>query len=411
MSLDPSLRRRSMVSAGRFFDHRVAAQASDPVTRAAIADRRASAPNGRLLYLGDPTDAPDDHRRVTHQRLAERIAGMCGMEAVDERTTAAQWQGPMPYLVPYDTLDPAAAGRWQLNTVEQFFGGVVPHRFVATKAVVHRRVSADAPVPEGWSDRFASAVKDLVLPGYSAFDSRHAVAAARQLLRRSGPVRVKAASGCGGRGQSVLRSSEELARCAMLFDHTALRTHGVVLEPELDEARTVSIGQVHLGGIRVSYCGVQRSVTLASGEQAYAGSDLYCVRGGLDVLRSLPLPGQTRLALEQARHFHLAVLAHFPGTLISRANYDVIQGRDARGQLRSGVLEQSWRIGGASGAEIEAARLLLENPRRRCVAARTVERYDDRRAPADAWVLYRQPDAVDTPRLKFVQVLGDVPGW
>ena len=43
-----------------------------------------------------------------------------------------------------------------------------------------------------------------------------------------------------------------------------------------------------------------------------------------------------------------------PGFFASRRNYDVAQGVDAAGRRRSGVLEQSWRLGGASGAEIAA---------------------------------------------------------
>ena len=44
----------------------------------------------------------------------------------------------------------------------------------------------------------------------------------------------------------------------------------------------------------------------------------------------------------------------------SRRNYDVVAGLDARGQRRCGVLEQSWRVGGASPAELVALAAFLQ---------------------------------------------------
>ena len=45
----------------------------------------------------------------------------------------------------------------------------------------------------------------------------------------------------------------------------------------------------------------------------------------------------------------------FPGLVASRRNYDVAQGTNARGKRCSGVLEQSWRLGGATGARQRAS--------------------------------------------------------
>ena len=52
----------------------------------------------------------------------------------------------------------------------------------------------------------------------------------------------------------------------------------------------------------------------------------------------------------------------FPGFFASRRNYDVVAGRDADGTRRSGVLEQSWRIGGASPAELLAMETFAADP-------------------------------------------------
>jgi len=42
-----------------------------------------------------------------------------------------------------------------------------------------------------------------------------------------------------------------------------------------------------------------------------------------------------------ARLYDGAAFRHFPGLIASRRNYDVVQGLNINGQLRSAVLEQS----------------------------------------------------------------------
>jgi Protein of unknown function (DUF3182) len=51
-----------------------------------------------------------------------------------------------------------------------------------------------------------------------------------------------------------------------------------------------------------------------------------------------------------------------PGFTVSRRNYDVAQGIDGEGQRRSGVLEASWRSGGASTAELAAMKEFAQDP-------------------------------------------------
>ena len=78
------------------------------------------------------------------------------------------------------------------------------------------------------------------------------------------------------------------------------------------------------------------------------------LRGGWDALVAGDRGAGPGKAVRLARRYHEAMFQAYPGFMASRSNYDVAQGRDAAGAGRSGVLEQSWRIGGASGAEIAA---------------------------------------------------------
>jgi hypothetical protein len=97
--------------------------------------------------------------------------------------------------------------------------------------------------------------------------------------------------------------------------------------------------------------------------------------------------------MEQSRAFDEAVSDTFDGFFASRRNYDVGSGTDARGQTYRGVLEQSWRIGGASGAEIGALKALRDDPAVRIVRASTTEIYGANAAvPADACVYYHGID-------------------
>ena len=49
---------------------------------------------------------------------------------------------------------------------------------------------------------FAEKVRDVVLPGYTAYSARDAQTAAMRMLP-CGPIRLKNSLSCGGRGQSV----------------------------------------------------------------------------------------------------------------------------------------------------------------------------------------------------------------
>lgn len=137
-------------------------------------------------------------------------------------------------------------------------------------------------------------------------------------------------------------------------DADEISSHGVVLEENLSEVETFSVGTTVLGPHRIAYWGLQRFVQAPNGGEAYAGSDLEVAQGDYDALLAFDLPPKARAAIEMARRYDAATFAAYPGLFASRRNYDVIVGTDARGHRRAGVLEQSWRVGGASGAEIAA---------------------------------------------------------
>jgi hypothetical protein len=215
---------------------------------------------------------------------------------------------------------------------------------------------------------------------------------------------VKPVRATGGRGQMVLSDVSDIAAVLDSLPEAEIVQHGVVVEQDLTEVETLSIGMVRLGGITVSYVGVQNLTSSNTGDMVYGGSDLFCVRGDFNTLARHDLDPAQRQALSQARMYDSFVSICFPGFMASRRNYDVAFGRAASGEWVSGVLEQSWRLGGASGAEVAAIRLFAEQPDLRIVRTSTVERYASHEVPLGAQVLFRGKDAEVGEMIKYVQV-------
>jgi len=331
------------------------------------------------------------HEQLTQMAIAERLARVLECEFGGEFEPARAYADAL-YFVPSDPLTTDQARRLSIRAPNDLFGGVVPFPFVATKAITHALQGAGAAAPPGWSATFAEQVRDVVLPGFTAFSIGDARAAGRQLLR-DGPVRLKPVEGIGGSGQQAVGDASALDAALDALDSGTLSRTGIVIEANLTEVVTYSVGQLQVGAVLASYWGVQRLTANNHGVEVYGGSSLTVVRGGFDTLLALPLAAPVRTAIEQACAYHDAALASFAGMFVSRSNYDVAQGVDGRGRWRSGVLEQSWRIGGASGAEVAALQAFAADPALRVVRAATTEIYGGTAAvPADATVYF---DGVD----------------
>jgi uncharacterized protein DUF3182 len=356
-----------------------------------------------VRYAGRFAAQERQHERASRNWVAQRLAALKRFEYGGEYDPSARYEGPL-YFVPNDTLiglDEARA--LGIETEADIFGGVVPYPYVATKSITHHLVSPEAYAPEGWSDTFATRVRDAVFPGYSAFSAEDARTAARRVLER-GSARVKLARGIGGMGQQVISSMEELDELLGRMGPEALQRDGIVIEWNLEHVTTYSVGHVRVAGMQATYCGTQRTTSNAEGLEVYGGSDLLVVRGGFEALQEIELTSEAQLAVGQARKYDAAALSEFPGMIISRRNYDVAHGLNAEGRRCSGVLEQSWRIGGASPAELAALEVFRSDPEAHAVRASTVEIYGDARPPDDAIVQFHGNDEHTGPILKYTVV-------
>lgn len=347
------------------------------------------------------------HEHQARQELGRRIANLKGFEFAGRHEPSCNYGCPV-YFVPSDTITSvAAAHALGIHGEHDLFGGVVPHEYVATKTITHALAGDDADAPAGWDGRFASAVSEVVLPGVSCFSRGDAWLAGSALLQ-GGAVRIKLADGIGGAGQTVVRDTGQLDQQLQAIDAVGGFAAGVVLERNLNQVETFSAGQVRIGDQVASYYGRQRLTRNNRGDQVYGGSDLVVVRGDYERLLKQDMPAEIRLAVQQAHTYHAAALEFFAGMIVSRSNYDIAQGRDCEGIWRSGVLEQSWRAGGASGAELAALEAFRRDPGLERVVASTVELYgEDHHVPKDAIVYFHGRDARTGPLLKYARLDND----
>lgn len=346
----------------------------------------------------DAARAP--HERASVDCFGRRLASLMG------RVFREQALPGLPgYFIPMETLTREDAAMRGITCAQDLFGGVVPLAFVASKLVTHGLVEGGRGAPEGWQPTLGDALGDAVLPGYSVFTRQDLHTAVAQLLSL-GRVRCKLAHARGGNGQKVVASTDGLDTWLADVSDEEI-ADGVVAEINLDAALTFSVGCVDVGGYSIAYFGTQRTVETPKGDTVYGGSVLRVARGGLDQLRHVPLPPEAAAAIAKVQHYEAQIALAYPGFFASRRNYDVVHGRDAQGVERCGVLEQSWRFGGASPAEILALEVLAARPSVPWLDAMTHETYDDEPVPGDA-VMYFQGEVASLGRLtKYARVIVD----
>ncbi|QLL12816.1 DUF3182 family protein [Pseudomonas chlororaphis] len=343
------------------------------------------------------------HVVETNRALARWLAQILGLEFAGDYDPFVHGQGEL-YLLPTQTIvGPAAARQLRVKGPGDLWGGYVEHDFICTKAITHGLLNKNAVAPPGWAPLFSLRVRNVVLDGLSVFTLNDARPAASHLLY-SGPIRMKPIHACAGRGQQVIESLEHFDELLTQPDVARQFNEGVVLEQDLQQVVTYSAGQSFIAGHVLSYCGQQYLTEDADGEQVYGGSELLVVQGGYPELLALQLPPDVRQAVQQAQVFDAAADEAYPRFFASRRNYDIAQGLDAEGRQRSGVLEQSWRMGGASSAEVAALQAFINHPGMRAIRVSAVETYVDRPLPVDAIEVYRGPAEHSDFLLKYVTV-------
>jgi hypothetical protein len=342
------------------------------------------------------------HEKITLSIVAESIARVNGWRYRGVCAPAERSGGGL-FFVPDDTLMFDEAQDLGIQSPHQLYGAVAPYPFVKTKVITHGLVSAYAARPYGWLSAFAEGVRKVVLPGYTVFSPGDARKAAMRLLPL-GSIRVKEPLGDGGYGQTVVARIAEMDAFLEKLSLEKIGCHGLVLETNLRQPLTRSVGRTMIGDRMIAYHGIQRVVTNNRGLSVYGGSHLICVRGGWTELEELQMDAEARLAVSQARTYDRNA-DRYPGFLASRRNYDVGQGMDGHGRWRSGVFEASWRSGGASTAEVAALTAFAEDPYLQVVEATSVKQFGRRTSiPPGAVIHFNDDDPEDGALLRYTVV-------
>jgi hypothetical protein len=166
-----------------------------------------------------------------------------------------------------------------------------------------------------------------------------------------------------------------------------LSRDGIVIEQNFANIVTYSVGQVRVGDLLATYYGTQSLTKDNSAAEVYGGSSLIVARGDYDDLLKLDIAPNVQSVIVKARAYETAVAEVFPEWMASRRNYDVAEATDSATHV--GVLEQSWRIGGASPAEIAALQAFQADPGLRAVRAASAEIYGTAEVPPQASVHFQ----------------------
>lgn len=344
-------------------------------------------------------------------RSSDSFHNVASVEALAARLSSLTGRQLLPTLQAFDESDgtffiPTFAlvrqdGHPEMS-IDSFYGGIVHHGFMTTKLVTHPHWRDDDDLPEGWVGNFAACLQDCVLPGFSVFSHGHALDAAGALLKKH-KVRFKNPYASGGKDQTVIETVRALDGFLETVSDREI-ANGLVVEEDVENSTTYSVGQVQIENHIGSYLGRQYTSHDEDGSKVYAGSRLRVVRGGWDALLHQVQSPVARRIVENARRYDEAALQHL-GLVASRRNYDVLVGPITENGVRCGVLEQSWRVGGASPAEVLALEKLAQDETVTAVQAVLRESYGQPSTfNEDDFVVYVGDDDFGRPLHKYARI-------
>jgi hypothetical protein len=279
-----------------------------------------------------------------------------------------------------------------IESEKDFLGGIVPRYHHSTKAIMHPLVSREAACPLGWSHEFSEELVhlDLVLPGFTVFNIEDIRTAFNDLSYKGVyQIRLKDPLGVLGMRQFVVTSFQELEQFIsdQIVDNDQLQQYGLVVEENLcsEDLKTYSVSFVTIGSHQVQCIGVQRF-----SQGLYSGTDLVIMQTGKRILPELLAQvgifnnEDAQVIIDKALLFRALLNKHIPEIKIARFNLDIVSGiasiySNGTCELvkRFALLEQSFRVGGASAAEIWGLEYLLYYPSVDAVCASTYYRYGD----------------------------------
>lgn len=309
---------------------------------------------------------PDSSVPVNIAAVAERISGVLGRMINNTPDTNTG-----TYYVPFAAVHEPLAHEVGISGEGDLYGGIVKEPQHADKAILHLLPETDTEHPSWYSTRFARNLSNVTLPGFTTFSAKDTFAAFNKMTEAGLTVRFKDPSNTGGLGQRFIGNHEELDKA--IQDHGDKITEaGAVLEVDLTDHATVTVGYVNLAGQTYTWHGRPYDVQ-HNGMTRFGGNELTVVKGNFKQLEKHSPNPHDRLAIRQAERVYEAY--SFLGATVTRATLDAVQGTAHTGEFLSGITDPSLRPSASSAAEIRAIEAFHAHPNAQVVKTRLVYDY------------------------------------
>lgn len=311
---------------------------------------------------------------IAHHLLSQRFAALLNLALITDPKIQELKDLAACYYLPNQILLQDQAIALGIYSLNDLYGGVVPYEFLKDKSLTHPIYHISMNRPEGWNNQLGVYLKPYVLDGFSAFTTQDVLWAAQGMID-SGPIRLKLASTTSEQSHWVFSHHAEFIKFINQMQDHPLFKQGMVVEEDLRNTTTFSIGQTEIGGLLISYCGEHVLTTNLNGEKTYGGANLFVVRGNYNQLHDALTFPIHREALHLTRQYEQLIFETFPLLYASRRNYTVLYGVNAKRQVRLGVLKPSWCMGNTSMAELLALEAFCATPKLKSINTWTRDHY------------------------------------
>ena len=292
---------------------------------------------------------------------------------------------PVSHLDPYHFL-PTPITQEQgekhgMKSADDFYGAMVDYLQHADKGQLHEVVPDAENIPAHYSAEFARAVREVVLPGYTAYSQEDAIKAYLKLkkeLSDKEKIRLKDPSASDCDRQFVLESEAHLRAILDRIFHPFPFENGLVLEQNLNDVSTITGGKVRVNGSTYQFIGNQVETSIPSPKggrkTVYGGGDLLVTNSYIS--QDMLTPSQQELTLRLGRTYdaYSTLAPH-----VSRISFDMVSGHDSHGNEAHGITDPTMRVGGNDPSVIESMHHL--NDSNRIVKAQTRLVYTSTKKP------------------------------
>lgn len=268
------------------------------------------------------------------------------------------------------------------ENTDDFYGLAVEDLNVVGKSILHPSVSRRHPAFH--REQFAMHVLGQTLPGITGFskeeilmgyDTGYADALDEALDYGEYGLRMKLPNESDGVGQFTVYSKADVASILEGIDDRDIREQGLVLEADVRNPETISVGFAKIGQEQLSFIARQKDARVwvdhngrKVEQNRYGGAHVVVANGPLQLLlQATEVSSHDRAAVEKALVFQEAYQRTYD-PLASRLSFDVIFGEGKTGKSLSGISDITGRLGGTCPALMRAAEEFQRDPSVQMVA-------------------------------------------